>query len=100
PPLDDPFKTDRDIRPARKLRWPSLVAAGKQPIYQYTRDGVDRSCVGRRTENRRLTRTTQSRSRLGRRLCRDWWASAGSPPYSRSRSATRSAAAFSPATKG
>jgi len=29
---------------------------------------------------------------IGRSLCRDWWASAGSPPYLRSRSAKRSAA--------
>jgi hypothetical protein len=37
---------------------------------------------------------------IGRSLCRDLWASAGSPIYLRSASVKRSAAAFSPATKG
>jgi quercetin dioxygenase-like cupin family protein len=32
---------------------------------------------------------------IGRKLCRHWWASAHSPPYLRSRSAKRSAAALS-----
>jgi len=83
-----------------------------RPISQFRRDGVNRSCPSRPEPMRghpqgllRTPRTPEgqrhsSTPQFGRSLCRDWWDSAGSPPYLRSRSVKRSAGAFSPATKG